>query len=212
MRRGMPWSGLRQLAAPVWSADVLRLGCLLLLLSTVGCFDWDGDDSRLRPIRDELPPTFWERHTMTVILYSAEALVLVGVVVWLFRKPQPPVAVPIEIETRRELEALQKLSRNGATLSNVARCLRRYFAVAFGFPPGELTTTEFCRALAGSEKIGAGLVERVTVFLQRCDVVKFDPAATIHLTDPVTEALELVAQSEARRQELRQIEAARPVA
>jgi hypothetical protein len=164
----------------------------------------------LRPIRAELAPTFWERHTMTVILYSAEILALAGIVAWLFMRPVPPQSVPIEVLTRSELEALRKHAQDEATLSHVSRCVQRYFAGAFGLPAGELTTAEFCRALAGNERIGSRLSERVTGFLRQCDVAKFSPVSAASPGHAVSEALELVAQGEARRAELRQTEAVKP--
>ena len=149
---------------------------------------------------------------MTVILYSAEFLALAGIVAWLFLRPVSPLPVPIEIQTRSELEALRKQAQDEAMLSRVSRCVQRYFAVAFGLPPGELTTAEFCRALAGNERIGSRLTERVAGFLRQCDVAKFSPVAAANPGQAVSEALELVAQSEARRAELRQTEAVKPSA
>lgn len=165
----------------------------------------------LRPIRAELPPTFWERHAGTVILYSVEGVAFVGLIAWLFLKPKPRAVVPIEIQTREELEALRKQSEDGTTLSNVSRCLRRYFAVAFDLPPGELTTAEFSRALMTNEKINSSLADRVIAFLQQCDVAKFSPAQWMSAGSSIAEALEIVTQSEARREELRQTAVAKPI-
>lgn len=191
---------------------VVMLFSFIMLLAVAGLAQAPDDAPQLRPIRAELAPTFWERHTMTVVLYSVEFLVLTGIVAWLFLRPVPSFPVPIEVQTRRELEALQKQSQDETTLSHVSRCVQRYFAVAFGLPPGELTTTEFCRALAGNERIGSRLAERVAGFLRQCDVAKFSPVSAANPGTAVSEALELVAQSETRRAELRQTEAAKPSA
>ena len=191
---------------------VVVLFCLVMLLAAVGFAQMPDDVPKLRPIRAELPPTFWEQHTTTVILYSVEFLVLTGIVAWLFLRPVPPLPVPIEVQTRSELEVLRKQAQDAATLSNVSRCVQRYFAVAFGLPAGELTTAEFCRALAGSEQIGGRLTERVADFLRQCDVAKFSPVSAANPGHAVSEALELVAQSEARRAELRRTEAVKPSA
>jgi hypothetical protein len=191
---------------------VLVLLCFVMLLAVAGLAQAPDDAPQLRPIRAELPPTFWEQHTGTVILYAVEFLVLAGIVAWLFLRPVPPLPVPIEVQTRSELEVLRKQSQDVTTLSHVSRCVRRYFAVAFGLPTGELTTAEFCRALAGNEQVGGRLSERVTDFLRQCDVAKFSPVAAANPGAAMNEALELVAQSEARRAELRQIEVAKPSA
>lgn len=198
-----------------WNGGVLAVVgffCFVMLLAAAGFAQAPDDAPQLRPIRAELPPTFWEQHTMTVVLYSVEGLVLAGIVAWLFLRPVPPLPVPIEIQTRSELEVLRKQSQDTTMLSHVSRCVRRYFAVAFRLPTGELTTAEFCRALAGNEQIGGRLSERVTGFLRQCDVAKFSPVAAANPGNTVSEALELVAQSEARRVELRQTEAAKPSA
>ena len=203
---------VRGTAGLVRHAWVVLLICCLVFLSLATLAQAPGDAPQLRPIRAELAPTFWERHTMTVILYSAEFLVLAGIVAWLFMRTVPPLPVPIEIQARRELEALRKQSQDATTLSHVSRCVQRYYAVAFGLPPGELTTAEFCRALVGNEQIGGRLAERVTGFLRQCDVAKFSPVAAANPGAAVNEALELVEQSEARRAELRQTEAVKPSA
>lgn len=186
------------------------LVCFIMLLAVAGFAQAPDDAPQLRPIRAELPPTFWEQHTGTVVLYVAEFLVLAGIVAWLFLRPVPPLPVPIEIQTRSELEVLRKQSPDATTLSHVSRCVQRYFAVAFGLPAGELTTAEFCRALAGNEQVGSRLTERVTGFLRQCDVAKFSPVSSANPGHAVSEALDLVAQSEARRAELRQTEAVKP--
>ncbi len=191
---------------------LLGLFCFVMLVAVAGLAQAPDDGPQLRPIRAELAPTFWEQHTMTVVLYAAEFLVLAGIVAWLFLKPVPPRPVSIAVQTRSELEVLRKQAPDETTLSQVSRCVQRYFAVAFGLPAGELTTAEFCRALAGNEQIGSRLTERVTGFLQQCDVAKFSPVSAANPGQAVSEALDLVAQSEARRAELRQTEAAKPSA
>ena len=49
---------------------------------------------------------------------------------------------------------------DGALLSQVSQILRHYVVAAFDLPPGELTTAEFCRAIAGHARIGPELVRR----------------------------------------------------
>lgn len=184
--------------------------CFVLLAAAAG-FAQEADDLPvLRPIRTELPPTFWEQRGFCLGLYVVEALAFTGFVIWLFTRPLPPVAVPIATQIRAELEQLRREPGEALALSKVSQCLRRYFAGAFGLPPGELTTAEFSRALTARPEVGARLVDQTVAFLQRCDAAKFSAAAELNSSRAVAEALELVAQGEARREALRQTQAAAP--
>jgi hypothetical protein len=82
--------------------------------------------------------------------------------------------------------------------------LRTYFIAAFQLAPGELTTTEFSRALANSEQVGAGLAAEAAAFLRDCDDRKFAPTPTPAPLGAADRALQLVALAEERRAKLRQ--------
>ncbi|MGC3960134.1 MAG: hypothetical protein QM813_20065 [Verrucomicrobiota bacterium] len=162
----------------------------------------------LRPIRTELPPTFWEQRGFCIGLYAVEAVAFVGFMIWLFTRPLPPVVMPIATQTRTELERLRRQAHDGLVLSKISQALRRYFAEAFHLPSGELTTGEFSRALTANGEIGGRLADQTIAFLQRCDAAKFSFTSEMNPSAAVVTALDLVAQGEARREELRQIQAA----
>lgn len=183
----------------------------LVMISVMSGWAQNADDLPvLRPIRTELPPTFWEQRGFCLGLYAVEAVAFIGFVIWLFTRPVPPVVVPIATQIRAELEQLRRQPHEALVLSKVSQCLRRYFSGAFQLPPGELTTGEFSRALAAKAEVGGRLVEQTVTFLQRCDAAKFSSALELNPASAVAEALELVAQGEARREELRQIARANP--
>jgi hypothetical protein len=177
----------------------------------------------------ELPPTFWEQYGAWIVLAAVLVVGLAAVVGWLLLRAKPPVVLPVEVQARQELEALRQRGEDGKTLSQVSRVLRRYVAAAFRLPPEELTTAEFCRALADQERTGADLAAAVGEFLRRCDELKFAPSfAPVRsvgvqasacpdlplfpqdtlkreLQPGATRALELVELGEARRAQLRQM-------
>lgn len=181
---------------------VVAIVCLALV-ATLSCWAQNpGDLPQLRPIRTELAPTFWEQHGFSLGLYAVEIVAFLAFVIWLFTRPVSPVAIPIAAQVRAELEQLRRQPGEAHVLSKVSQCLRRYFAGAFQMPAGELTTAEFSRALVAREEIGARLTEQTIAFLQHCDTAKFSAAAEMTPTHAVAEALDIVAQGEARRAEL----------
>lgn len=177
--------------------------CFFVLAATANFAQEPDDLLELRPIQTELAPTFWERHGFNIGLYAVEIVGFVTFLSWLFTRPVPPVAMPIAAQVRAELEQLRRQSGDALVLSKVSQCLRRYFAEAFRLPAGELTTAEFSQALKAREEVGARLTEQAITFLQGCDAVKFSAAIEMNPTHAVTEALALVTQGEARREELR---------
>ena len=176
----------------------------------------------LRPSRAEIPPTFWEQHGVWVTIAGALVLGVVAFGVWWLPRPKPAVVVPPEAEARQALGSLRHKPEDGALLSQVSQILRRYVSAAFGLPPGEMTTTDFCRTIAGQARVGEKLSAALGDFLRKCDERKFAPpsaAATGKMpgaTDPgraqspeaVAQALTLLEQAEARRAQLASAESA----
>jgi hypothetical protein len=113
--------------------------------------------------------------------------------------------LPIELQARQELAALRQRSEDGRMVSQVSRVMRRYVVTAFELPPDELTTSEFCRALGGDQKIGPELAAAVGEFLRRCDEVKFAPSSSPRQMGAAIRALELIELGEARRAQLREM-------
>jgi hypothetical protein len=153
----------------------------------------------LAPPYGELPPSFWERHETAIIVggFALLAVVFLFLRVWL--RPEMPVIVPPEILARQMLEKLQAQPEDGKVLSEISQALRRYLAAAFALPGGEMTTAEFCVALADDEKIGAELAQTISNFLRECDARKFSPASLVAPLNAAGRALELVSAAEVRR-------------
>jgi hypothetical protein len=148
----------------------------------------------LAPPDGEIPPTFWEQHG-TMILLAGIALIAAAVLIlWKIFQPRPAVVRPPEILAREALTKLLNLPEDGRHLSEVSQILRHYFIAAFELPAAELTTTEFCAALAASEKIGGELAGIVAGFLRECDERKFSPRPATPL-NAAARALELVARA-----------------
>jgi len=159
----------------------------------------------LRPALPEIPPTIWEMYGGWIVLGIVVVVALKAALIWWLMQPRPFEPEPIEAQTKRELEALRQRAEDGKTLSQISRCVRRYFATAFELSAGELTTTEFCQALAASGKCGGELVAPVSDFLRRADERKFAPVSAAQSGGAVDEALKLFHAGEARRSELRQL-------
>ncbi len=169
----------------------------------------------LAPPYGEIPPTFWEQHGTTILAGGVALIALAALILWKVLQPKPPVTRPPEIVAREALTALLRQPEDGKLLSEVSQILRRYVITAFELPAAELTTTEFCAALAGTEKIGAELAQIISGFLRECDVRKFSAAVrspafmrleppeggTPHFLSPLnaaTRALELISLAEKR--------------
>ena len=153
----------------------------------------------LRPPHAELAPTYWEQHGVAVVVCVVLFLALVGVAIWYLTRPKPPVVIPPEVLARKALEPLGQRAEDGALLSQVSHILHQYVTAAFNLPPEELTTAEFCRAIAGHEQVGADLSAALSEFLQKCDQRKFSPPAPAPPLSVVDQALKLIDQAQARR-------------
>ena len=174
-------------------------------LSTLAAVPGETNDiPKLRPPHPEIPPTFLEQHGMQMVIAGLALLGFVALVVWLVTRPKPPIIVPPEVQARQALEALRSAPADGAALSRVSQILRRYIIAAFQLPPGEITTTEFCRALTNHSSIGPEFATAATEFLRNCDERKFAPTPPPpSAPGAVVQALTLVEMAEGRRAQLR---------
>jgi len=189
--------------------------CIFIEKSAFARADFDATPSEkippLLPARGEIPPTFWEQHGTWVVVGSILALAVLSAAIWLLTRPRPPVVVPPGTQAREALQDLGKYPEDGKILSCVSQVLRYYVAAAFALPEGELTTSEFCRLIAGHESIGQDLTNSICDLLRRCDDRKFAPAGLQGTTSAaeaplaaVNAALNLVEQAEARLAAIRE--------
>jgi hypothetical protein len=153
----------------------------------------------LAPPYGELPPSFWAQHETAIIVGGFALLAVVFLLLRAWLRPETPVIVPPEMLARRTLEKLQAQPEDGKLLSEISQALRRYLAAAFALPGGEMTTVEFCAALAADEKIGAELAQMISNFLRECDARKFSPASLVAPLNAAGRALELVSAAKVRR-------------
>jgi hypothetical protein len=162
----------------------------------------------LRPPRGEIAPTFWEQNGAWIIIAGVLLLGVIAAAVWWLMRPRPAVVLPPEVLARKALEPLRQRAEDGEVLSQVSQILRRYVSVAFGLPPGEMTTADFCRAIADQGWLGADLSATLGGFLRQCDERKFAPSAPTTALGAVAQASKLIELAEARRVQLRQADEA----
>jgi len=153
----------------------------------------------LAPPYGEISPTLWERHGTMILLAGMAVIALAVLVLWNIFRPKPPVILPPEVLAREALTKLLRQPEDGKLLSNVSQILRRYVITAFELPAAELTTTEFCAALAASEKIGTEPAQAISDFLRACDERKFSTSPAAAPLNAATRALELVVLTENAR-------------
>ena len=159
----------------------------------------------LAPPDGEIPPTFWEQHGTAILLGGTTLIALAGLILWKRLQPVPAVVLPPQVVARQALEKLQGRPEDGQVLSEASQILRQYFSAAFGLPSMEMTTSEFCAALAAHDKISAELVQSVSSLLSVCDRDKFSPKTIVPPINAVSRARELVSRSEARLVQLRSV-------
>jgi hypothetical protein len=160
---------------------------------------------KLLPPYGELPPTFWEQNAPAISFAGLGAVTLAIFVLWLIFRTKPKIIISPEVQAREALQKLRAQPEDGAVLSRTSQVLRNYFCAAFHLSPGELTTTEFCREISSSEKVGAELSNAAADFLRESDARKFSTTAGATKFDAANRALKLVEQAEQRRVQLCQV-------
>jgi hypothetical protein len=130
----------------------------------------------LRPPRAELPPSFWEQYGAWPWVVGALVVLLLAMAIWLLLRPRPPQLTPPATVARQQLDPLRLEPETGAVLSRVSQVVRYYFSTAFGLPPTEFTTAEFCHALTQAKRLGPDVARGVVDFLAECDLRKFSPS------------------------------------
>jgi hypothetical protein len=160
------------------------------------------EQSALIPAYGEIPPTFWEQHGTLVIIGGFAFVVLAMLVLWKLFQPKPAVVLPPEILAREALTKLLRQPEDGRLLSEASQILRRYVITAFGLPSAEMTTKEFCAALACDKKIGNEAGNSISGFLRDCDERKFSTSPAVAPLNAAVRALELVAAAQKRRAQI----------
>jgi hypothetical protein len=156
----------------------------------------------LRPPRGEIPPSFWEQHGGSILVWTVVGLGVIGAAIWFLMRPKAPVVVAPEAAARKALEKLREYPEDGAVLSRVSQVLRYYVTNAFELPQGEMTTAEFSRAITGHPRLGPALAQSLSDFLRACDERKFAHPSGMAPLDARARALELVEAAERRRAEI----------
>lgn len=176
----------------------------ILLAARVQAQDDTNEIPQIKPPHAALPPTFWDLHGTIIIVVGVVLLALVGLVVWVLTRPNPPVVIPPEVAAREALAQLPATATEGERLSLVSQIVRHYVQRAFELSTVELNTTEFCRVVAEHAAIGPELAAALAAFLRDSDRRKFSPEpAPASSVNIVTQALGLIEQAEARRAYLR---------
>jgi hypothetical protein len=146
-----------------------------------------------------LPPTLWEQYGLALVLGSLVSVLVVGVLIWVLARPRPVPVLPVEVQARRALAALQTQPQTGAVISQVSQVLRRYISAAFTLPAGELTTQELISAMRSSRTFDAKLRDATSQFLESCDSRKFAPTQTTPPQNAASLAMTLIEQGESIR-------------
>ena len=153
----------------------------------------------LAPAYGEIPPTFWEQHQTTIIIASFAVLAFAFLFVKVMLRPESPRILPPETVARQALAKLQSKPEDGNILSEASQILRRYVIAAFELPAAEMTTAEFCAALADNKTIGAELAGSISSFLRECDDRKFSTSPATAPLNAAARTLELIASAEKLR-------------
>ena len=150
----------------------------------------------LVPAYGEIAPTFLEQHGALFIVGILLAAALAVFSLWKILQTRPALVLPSEKIARDALARRQAQPEDGNLLGEVSQVLRRYVGTVFQMPDVELTTAEFCAALARNEKIDQPLRESLSSLLRECDVRKFSPATSALPVNAVSRALEFVTHIE----------------
>ena len=176
------------------------LPAILLLLQLVAKAADTNALPALAPAYGEIPPTFLKLHQTAIIIGGFALIAFVFLFVKTLLRPESKTVLLPESVARDALAKLLRPPEDGKLLSAVSQILRRYIVVAFEFSAAEMTTKEFCAALAANEKIGAELAESISSFLRECDERKFSPTKSPQPINAASRALELIALAENQRQ------------
>ena len=116
-------------------------------------------------------------------------------------RPESPRILPPETVARQALAKLQSKPEDGNILSEASQILRRYVIAAFELPAAEMTTAEFCTALAASKKISVELAQDISNLLRECDDRKFSTQLSTAPLNAAAQAIKLITLAEKYREQ-----------
>ena len=157
----------------------------------------------LLPPLAPIPPTFWDQHSIAIVVGASILIALIAAGVWKTLKPGPQSVMPPAYVAGAVLAKCIGRPEDGKVLSEVSQALRHYVGAVLGFPAGELTTGEFRQELERSEKITPQLKNDIFDFLRACDERKFSPTVSAPALNAAGRALQFIAviEEEIRKQE-----------
>lgn len=154
----------------------------------------------LLPLREEIPPTFIEKHGWWPVIGMAAVVIVVAVIVTLLlRRKKAVEIIPADVIARRALEPWRGRAEDTALVQAVSAIVRRYVIRVFIPAHDELTTNELVRVLADERRVKPETRTALAEFLKYCDVQKFAPVQPPMTPGLVEQALELVRRLEADR-------------
>ena len=156
----------------------------------------------LVPAYGEIPPTFFELHETAIIIGGFAFLAFAFLLVKTLLRPESKTVLPPEIVAREALKKLLHQPEDGKFLSEVSQILRHYVVAMFGLSAAEMTTKEFCTALAANEKIGTEISNSISNFLRECDEQKFSSSPSVAPVNATARALEFIVLIEKHRAQI----------
>jgi hypothetical protein len=154
----------------------------------------------LLPMREEIPPTFIEKHGWWPVIGLAAGVIAVAVAaILLLRRKKAVEIIPADAIARSALEALRGRTEDTVLVEEVSGIVRRYLMAVFVPAQDELTTDELVRLLQNDARVRSETRTALAEFLKYCDVRKFAPEPGPMKPGLVEQALELVRGFEADR-------------
>lgn len=133
----------------------------------------------LKPPKEEMPSSVWEKHSPEILAGSALALILLSVAIYFVVRPKPTNPIPPEDKARRQLAELKSEISTSRVLMEVSDIVQHFFLERLGMPLEELTTSEFLARLRANGQINPMLIQRLETFLRGLDSNKFSPESAV---------------------------------
>jgi hypothetical protein len=165
-----------------------------LAFHTIGKNDWDAfewtdilkESRELELAAGKGPDTPPPGHSLLWLILGPVAVVivvLVGVALWVLRRPKPVSPLTPQERALRQLDLVEGLGRAGPDESGrypaeVSEVVRGFLAERYGLPAQQQTTAEFLRTMAQTAELSEEQRQALKELLERCDLAKFAAART----------------------------------